>query len=446
MSICLHWCDRLVVDVPDWQQWNLLVKYYKSNGPQIVDSKTRLLSWVRPNSWNVCRDGYGNYWLYVGNDQRDRSGDFRRYLLKQPTSTKVGLSGTKCRAWLARRFLDRTKRSLRVAFGAVNRLEFLGFQYTPIVYFDYHFQGRTLSNIYKADVSSAYPFQGSKSLPDSHKGQRIQGRVPPSEEFPFAYYLKSNQLAIWNEFDTRDWKDHFLSKNFIDFNQFRRDTKSKYKDDFEDRFHYIDVPDTEEITLLMRKSSENLAPEFEFLYRRRNQNPEYKDIMVRFIGAMSSNNAKVTDNTYQRHITSVIYARHMVRMMQLYDKIVSEGGVVISVATDSIIWTSRKEIPIAVSSVQKRLGSFTWVDNDDGIEARAAKAYFKAHGVYAIEKDGNIIDFVHQSYKITEEDLQELKSGRVRCWEIEKFLRRGDSKKVFFDPVSFTFFEEEFYI
>ena len=77
----------------------------------------------------------------------------------------------------------------------------------------------------------------------------------------------------------------------------------------------------------------------------------------------------------------------MVRMMQLYDRIVALGGVVLSIATDAIMWTSKYDLP--VYETQKALGNFY-------LEYYNCRARIARQGIYALEKNKEIYLVKHQ--------------------------------------------------
>jgi hypothetical protein len=61
-----------------------------------------------------------------------------------------------------------------------------------------------LSGGYKADVSSCFPAELSRTMPTLHGSKLVKGHIKPDEQFPFAFYLNSHHLAIYKEFDTHE--------------------------------------------------------------------------------------------------------------------------------------------------------------------------------------------------------------------------------------------------
>lgn len=71
--------------------------------------------------------------------------------------------------------------------------------YQPIII------NRKLTHTYKADIKSAWPSMLRGPLPDATTAKEVSGRVAPTAEFPFAFYVKSGHTAEYSKFDTRDF-------------------------------------------------------------------------------------------------------------------------------------------------------------------------------------------------------------------------------------------------
>ena len=391
----IKWARVPAIEIKSRREWNQKIDYFKKNGTRVQrpGSKTVLHFWLQNDSWNWDRDKYGTstiYAAYTGIDQ------FIKYIYKENKRNNV--TGIQAVQAVDKLIKEKQGVSLRVAFGTVdNTKEFKGFQYSPIDWLNKRFVGINLENIYKADISSAYPYQVSKILPDSHTAVKFEGRLKPTEEYPFAYYIRSNQLAIYNELDTADYKDHPLNKEFNDYKVWLRKNKP-----YTNRFHYIEIGD--EQTILMKASKYSLEEEMKELYKQREVSEEAKGVSVKFIGALSSLKRRNSNNNPARHITAVVYARHLAKMMYYYDILNNRNAPIIEIATDSIIWASKKNIQIYDTTYKQKhkIGDFN-------LEIKKGKGYFAAQGVYAIqdpEKPDKLF-IRHQRY--SEEDLAKIK-------------------------------------
>lgn len=426
----IMWADVVARKVDDYKEWNSLIEWYKMHGSQIWESKTRGIDWFDDNSWQADWDDHGNYTLYVTNDERRTHKSYiSKYLFKHKESARV--TGMQSYKYLHDSFKFRTGKTLRVAFGAVSRDYFRGFQYGPIVFVNPLMLDQTINHTYKIDVSSAYADQACKMMPDApHSKNEVRleyGRMKPTPNYPFCFYLKSNQLAIYGELDTHDWLNHPCNKELImDPDLFKKRNEDKYRYPYDNRFHYIPTKDSDEMTLMMKASEYTMEPEFRHMYNSRMMNPDFKDMMVMSIGAMSSPNPFCNRNSHARHITACVYARHMIKMMKLYDEVIASGAGVISMATDSIMWRLGKDNGIGVK--EKTMGAPIREFTD-------CKSYTVGQGAYAIEQNGVIKKVMHQAYAVDENFIRSIK----KVSDISKIVYC--SKKIVMDEDDMIFRE-----
>lgn len=208
-----------------------------------------------------------------------------------------------------------------------------------------------LNNVYKADISSAYPYQLTKPLPTT------VGMLGPfkGRSLPFpgyvAFWTKSGHI-IAEDLDTRKIAQHPLYEN-----------KHKFKE----------VPAEEEVSYLLPYSPYSLKPIMDELYNKRKEDPKNKGVMNSFVGMLRSR--KEFQNAYMGHISAMVYARHIQYMCALYDCLKAENRYPIMYATDSIMWIGG---PCKVTDDRKYLGSFT-------LEYADCRAVYTGCGNYAIE-------------------------------------------------------------
>lgn len=208
-----------------------------------------------------------------------------------------------------------------------------------------------LTGVYKADISSAYPYQLTKPLPTT------TGMVGPIKGqagyFPgyVTYWTKSGHI-IAEDVDTRSLAKHPL---------------------YENRHKFKEIPAEEEISYLLPLSKYSLAPIMKNLYDNRQVDPKNKGVMNSFIGILRSR--KEWQKIYMGHISALVYARHISYMCKLYDKLIADGCYPIMYATDSIMWIGGSS---RVADSRKFLGSFT-------LEYKECRAVFTSCGNYAIE-------------------------------------------------------------
>lgn len=265
-------------------------------------------------------------------------------------SQNDGITGSYCFERVNDLFVEKNQISIFKAFSGLKYKE-LYFQLKKCVPKQPHFAKMTEvveSSGFKADVSSAFPFQASKSLPTLHGSKLIEGRVDPSEEYPFAFYLKSHHLKIFNELDSKTFDNRFYFRYYNDvYNDF--------------------IPDQFEKTLLCKKSEFSLKDILFDLYSKRKLFPENKKIMNAFIGVMHYN-----ANPQLAHLAVVIIARCVKDMIERAEKIENEGGKVFLISTDSILWKGSES---SVVDYEKKMGAFCYENKNIRFCVRSTNCY-----------------------------------------------------------------------
>lgn len=219
---------------------------------------------------------------------------------------------------------------------------------TPVQinYIDPQCIGKFIDSVYKADVSSAFPTAACKDLPTLHEHKEVSGRVPASEEYPFAFYLKSGHIDVYKEFNTTNFN-----------NKFYRDY---YKAD-------DSVAAEDDVTILCKASKYSLAEIYKELYNHRADSPEYKLFMVASIGYFQKNG-----DPNLAHIAAVVIGRCNNDMIKRAQRLEAEGNDVRFIATDSIVWDGEAS---EIATEEKYLGSFTYECKDGEFFAQGLKAY-----------------------------------------------------------------------
>ena len=233
---------------------------------------------------------------------------------------------------------------------------------TPIKYATNFMINKELSSCFKADVSSCYPSQLCKDLPTLKDYKRLNGKIEPTEEYPFAFYINSHHIKIYNELDTKeDFNSQFYDKYYYDV--------------------YNDFTDNE-VTILCKKCDYSFKEIFEELYDIKNNSSneeeisKYKSIMNSFIGYLHKNS-----NPDCAHIAAVVIARANKFIIDTCHKLTSEGNKICNICTDSIAWQG-KESSLATNN--KYLGSFTY-------EHKNVKMYIYSNSSYQILSDNKVI-------------------------------------------------------
>lgn len=195
-----------------------------------------------------------------------------------------------------------------------------------------------LKNCFKSDESSSYPAKLLGKLPTLH-GHKIEpGRVEPTKEFPFAFYVNSGHLKIWNELDSREFNNRF----YPSYN----DPKSSWR-------HDDDIKEEDDETILCRELNYNMKPVIQEIYDGRKEHPEYKMYMNMCIGFFHT--TQPTLGPICSHIASVVLSRCVKQMIERAERISEEGNIVLLINTDAIAWIGKQS---NISEKIKNIGAF----------------------------------------------------------------------------------------
>lgn len=390
-------------------EYNEKFQWYKENGVLVDNRKgqgqrTGKQFWYRP--WRYCveqvkqqvnlytSDGDLNLTVYYTHNDNTKC------------ERDLGVSGAAAFRLVERMFKERHDKSLQAGFGRCDGefiFDSVNMALAPIIFTNERDCDYVQHNIFKADVSSAYPFGLCFDLPDFHakSTKELAGVYPPTPEYPFAFYIRSGHMAIYNELDTyRDFRTHPLYC-----------TRGKWRNDL-----YGD----KDITVLCKPSRFNLDDIMMELYDQKAEDPNIKTMMVAFIGYIRS--TKSWQHHYMGHLSACVYARHIKRMLAFYDAIVAEKNTVEMIATDSICWQGHA-MP-SVTTKEKRIGAFV-------SEYENAKLLMLANGVYGIEVGGEIVCFKHQGTSVDE--------IQVKIQKLTDIKKLRDAGVNTFDPVSQKF-------
>ena len=151
------------------------------------------------------------------------------------------------------------------------------------------------------------------------------------------------------------------------------------------------------------------------LYSRKENNTENKEywkrLLVSFIGKTFENR---NDASFPMpHLGAVCHGRQIKKMLDIAAALEAEGNMVISFATDSIIWCGKKS-KTTVPAEFKTLGSFV-------SEFEDAEFAFGGVGLYALKK-GNTIGLIKHQGRL-EDNFKGVKTLR-------QFLDVCDEKKL----------------
>ena len=217
---------------------------------------------------------------------------------------------------------------------------------------------RPHTNMNKADVSSAYGYELTKVLPNMNDYKVAEGRVEPSEEYPFAFYLTSGNMAIWNEGSTWDYNELREFKRIKEMSLgITRPDKNNENDIFTGKWKDQD-PARDRTLLCGGIKVEGLEEMINFLYDDRKVHPINKEIMNIRIGgwwSRKTHNVNGYPIPVMWPLTAVIHFRCNARIAKWVDKLKELEQFPILINTDSISW---KGDDISICE-EKKLGALT---------------------------------------------------------------------------------------
>ena len=232
------------------------------------------------------------------------------------------------------------------------------------------------------DDSSHYPSCGCGRLPDANTALTIKGHAEPSEEYPFAFYLKSGMCAEYGVFDMRDWVEDpkwgphlFTTKRWL-----------------EGKFYYED-----ETTVLMKASQYELTQCWRYFYDKRKEDADAKLVMNSAIGQMHQRTEgwKRYERFPYAHIAAVIIARANQKHLKTIKKIGDDR--IVQVCVDGIIY--KYSGLYAKDPERKDLGVYV-------NEFKMAHGVFKSTNCYVIQ------DVLAKKFKIRLSGYNAYKDGR----------------------------------
>lgn len=378
-------------------RFNELVAFFRTHGREITESKTIRMHWLEDNSYHIDSKGAWQT-IYAAYHDGHELVIYSTCLDDDKNPGKRSFGGSRAFTVVNNMLIDQYGMSFKSIYGTVSP-DFKRYIPSAIIWLSDRFAHRTVRHVYKADYSAAYPYQLCHSLPDAHKSaiKNLKGRVAPTKEYPFAFYPGSCTMAIYGEFDSKNYTDHF----------------------FGDRFPAKKCAAEDETTILMKAATRSMRDVMEELYLSRTFDEDAKLTMNSFIGFLHSVNFNKFN--FAAHVAAVVLTRHLIRMIKLYDELVDEDNTPFMIATDSVSWVGN---PSELTTKSKIIGSLV-------SEYEDVKLYAVSNGVYAIEReDGTIVSVKHQG-------IQNFPSDRIkRLSDMEHVL---ECETEYFDSESSTF-------
>jgi hypothetical protein len=360
--------QRIVLSNEDFAKEFAIIE---KNGNRVCGTKT-IRSAYEIGDYRVEKQGiYKTIYVMKGN------GDYRIYTTNTADNNKNNLdrlTGPKAIAELIKKFAEingLNQKGFSKAFGTVGEA-FKACVPKQLYYLPVDKMHRKIKNVSAIDICSHYPNSMSGPLPDAGTAIEFNYFVPPSEEYPFAFYLDSGNCAEYEVFDTNTWIFSPLAESLFD---------DPDKHVYETR------------TILMKKSKYTLDKCWEFFYNRRKQDPVAKLVMNASIGMMHT---KKYNSYHYAHLVAIALGRANERLRRLAEDIGFRD--ILHICVDGIIYYGKYEY----GCKQKELGAIYQEFTDCTIKIRGTNCYIvkdssdkvicAKHGAYNFNKDGTPID------------------------------------------------------
>ena len=265
-----------------------------------------------------------------------------------------------------------------------------------------------LSDCYKVDVSSAFGYELSKSLPDFNTAVELVLEEKPTEEYPFVFRADGS-LAVYGELDTAKWNENLY------------DIKHALEERSKRLYGMMKLP----IWGIKCKASDySLKDIIEYCYEEKESGDKtYKKILNYTVGMMWSKK-----NPIYIHLAAVVIARCNKRMEAAYNEIVANGGTPLLIATDSIAWTG-SSVDCRYDDV-KALGALVMEHEDCDMFIAGSKCY------QVLDADGKLTT---KWSGVAAEDRAKYSFGelptnpvveKLYCWGKDKFIiEEGGTKQ-----------------
>lgn len=260
-------------------------------------------------------------------------------------------------------------------------------------YLDQTYNGRIHGCMSCIDGCSQYPSGFLGDMPTTIGSKVEEGTVKPSAEYPFAFYLRSGHLAIYNELDTHDWLDSPFADRLCPWNEKPdRDSPSIHHD------YYLEP--SGDRTLLMRKADINPFREFftkqyaikETYPHDSDEYQEAKLVMNALVGMMHQKDYTYWTTSFRLpHLAAVAIARGNQRMLDMA-KLIGVDNIAM-IVVDSIIYRGKR----VYGKPTKALGTFH--QEVTGCRYRQLK-----NSVYIfMDSNGKCVKYKHGSYNRMED-------------------------------------------
>lgn len=299
------------------------------------------------DTYYIKRRGYW-YYVYI---YRVKTKEFQVYTTsaidKNKNINKPKLTGTDAIISVHEDFKSKYGVTFRKAFGysdeLVKRCIPKAFSYV-----NEEKMGKLLEGVNYSDISSCFPANICGDLPDWNNQIGKFGTVKPTEEYPFAFYIRSGHIAEYNKYDSHDWLDSLYGANMFRL--------KKIKGKSIEEWLLNSIPPEEDFTILCKKSQYKLEELYKTYYNEKNKyesgTEEYALNKLKLNSSIGCMHRAKYDRHRLAHLVAVVIARSNAKMLRMC-KLIGNKNIV-HVVTDGIIYQKLKPL----GTKEKKLGEF----------------------------------------------------------------------------------------
>lgn len=335
----IYWADaeKIRVDATEYAE---ILKQCREEGREAT---TKTCAWDWDSTVTVFKEStQGKYRSIYVSKKASFGYDHFIYILngfKLVKDIKDDFYPSECRSVVNKLFQEKNGCTMFKAYHTVDSRDYQSLVPKPVYYLLEGINRKELKHVQYSDVSSMFPACARGRLPDAKTAVQYEGRVRPTEEYPFAFYLNSHHCAEYGVFDTHDYLT--LPLEYRKMQCFTERGKPIYSN----------IKDYQDVTVLMKASDYEMTEVFEEVFSWRanpNKKALSKAIANKSIGTLHKNPANVGKEYLMDyyHLAAIILGRANAKQYEMVQKIEDEGGVILSLIVDSIIYTFHEQVGI----------------------------------------------------------------------------------------------------
>ena len=380
----IYWKNEETYRIIKINEFNEKLNYYRKNG-HIVEHKTKRGEWNKLAYLYEQKGYYQHLYTFEGD------GKYIHYTCnmfddsKNKAEIRTARTGRNSNMIEQKLFKEFNGITERVAFGYCDREKIYNCIPKQLYYIDKKYSHINLTGVSKVDFSSHYPDNMRGPMPDWKTSKEIKGTIEPTEEYPFAFYIKSGMCAEYGRFDMHNWLHSRIVLQLFG---------SRYKP----------IKEEEDITILCKASEYTFDKVIEYLYDKKQKGEQIDGIDAKMVLNASIGYKHLSNKNSKRsrldHIAAIVLGRSNQQMIDLFEIL---GNNILQIVVDGIIYRGKNEIGVK----EKYLGA---------LHQELTDCEFRMRGInqYIFFKDGKCVNECHggMNDNLKTEKLEDIEEWR----------------------------------